>query len=385
MVHSCLDFDLLTQHCHDRGPCSWQSREGVWFDLDELLNRLFQVGLPSPKGAVLKFHLCSSPSPQVTCRNGVPTLACITVPGVKPTSTGKRLRIEQLEPNIPSMGIRLVYEDGETCEVTKKPRRTTIRLPCSREADYSAQSLHPRQAWEGKGTEICHYYVEFPASKFGCPVDDSMSHTLASTLSQHMGEGSDGSGDADTHHPRPRPEILAVTGCQDSEPARTTADCHFAGKIHLVLHGVNFNSLCASEGLSSASSMSTGCVESFGSVFSVLVGKTECRHVALVSQYQINCTLEKGSGSDLDVTIRKRQVLLSERSGEEEEEEEEVAVLRKAVSFKERVNYKERFGKFVEMGVGGMKREINELYRRAFASRGKSIVLSCMHAEPGMH
>ena len=46
-------------------------------------------------------------------------------------------------------------------------------------------------------------------------------------------------------------------------------------------------------------------------------------------------------------------------------------VFKSAVSFKERINYRERFAKFVDMGVGGMKREINELYRRAFASRGQ--------------
>ena len=46
-------------------------------------------------------------------------------------------------------------------------------------------------------------------------------------------------------------------------------------------------------------------------------------------------------------------------------------VFKSAVSFKERINYRERFAKFVDMGVGGMKREINELCRRAFASRGQ--------------
>ena len=36
-------------------------------------------------------------------------------------------------------------------------------------------------------------------------------------------------------------------------------------------------------------------------------------------------------------------------------------VFKTAVSFKERINYRERFAKFVDMGAGGMKREINEL------------------------
>ena len=40
-------------------------------------------------------------------------------------------------------------------------------------------------------------------------------------------------------------------------------------------------------------------------------------------------------------------------------------VFKSAVSFKERINCSERFAKFVDMGVGGMKREINELHRRS--------------------
>ena len=39
-----------------------------------------------------------------------------------------------------------------------------------------------------------------------------------------------------------QPEILAVMGCLDSDPARTTRDCHLiCGRP---FHGVNFHLLC---------------------------------------------------------------------------------------------------------------------------------------------
>lgn len=321
---------------------------------------------------MIKFNLCSHPGPQIPCRNGAKAFACITVPGVKAASTGKDLKVEQLEPNIPSKGFRLMYEEGEICEVTKIPRRTIIKLPCSHEADYSQQNFHPKQAWEGKNKEICHYFVEFPPSKFGCPSESmTASHISVGTVttpSGHRGTTAD--------YVPPVPEILAITGCQDSDPARTTSGCHFAGKIKLVLHGINFHALCSSTDAGTPSlSISSLCVDSFEEQFSVRVGKVKCSHIALVSQYQINCTVEKAAGTNLDVLISRKSSSLEgadeKGDGVGEGHVEEVAAIRSAVSFKERVNYRERFGKFVEMGVGGMKREISELYRRAFASRGK--------------
>ena len=40
------------------------------------------------------------------------------------------------------------------------------------------------------------------------------------------------------------------------------------------------------------------------------------------------------------------------------------------MSFKERINYCERFAKFVDMGVGGMEREINELHVQEMSMQG---------------
>ena len=44
------------------------------------------------------------------------------------------------------------------------------------------------------------------------------------------------------------------------------------------------------------------------------------------------------------------------------------------VAYREAVNFKEKFERFVELGVGGLKKEIEELYRRAFVSRSKHLI-----------
>ena len=315
---------------------------------------------------MLKFHLCPFPSSQISCKNGRKSPACITVPGVSPTSTGMEPRIEQLEPNIPSMGIRLVYDDGDVCEVTKIPRKTIVRLPCKEAVDFPMNTFQPRQAWEGTKKEICHYFVEFPPSQFGCPskLDGQLVSDYVATGINHHGNSESGTGSS----PTLVPEISAITGCHDSVPARTTEDCHFAGKIKLILHGLNFHSLCSASANVPASSISSVCENSFSDQFAVYIGEVECSQVALVSQYQINCTVEKAAGKEQDVIIKRKS--LSSVKSEKTAQGEMVAILKGAVSFKERINYQERFSKFVEMGVGGLKREINELYRRAFASRG---------------
>ena len=41
------------------------------------------------------------------------------------------------------------------------------------------------------------------------------------------------------------------------------------------------------------------------------------------------------------------------------------------VSYKPLIDYKRHFESFIELGVGGLSKQINELYQRAFASRSK--------------
>lgn len=90
-----------------------------------------------------------------------------------------------------------------------------------------------------------------------------------------------------------------------------------------------------------------------------MVGNHECKDPVVMSEYQINCTLEKGMGQGLAVSIV-----------EAGDGRRTVAVMEDALSFKEAIDFRSKFDKFVELGVGGLKKEINELYRRAFASRG---------------
>ena len=97
-------------------------------------------------------------------------------------------------------------------------------------------------------------------------------------------------------------------------------------------------------------SISTSCKNDFNSQFSVYIGSVECSEIALVSPYQINCTLENGAGKEQDVSI-KRKSLLSVSDTDVSEGEEVVAVLKSAVSFKERINYHERFSGDRRWGV----------------------------------
>lgn len=365
----------------------WMSGEGMWYTLQDFSNKQYQVGLQSPKGSTLKFQLCSHPEPNLVCRNGKKSPTCLSVPGVSPSSTGMKPRIEQVEPNIPNMGIRLVYEDGDVCEVTNIPRKTIIKLPCSVGGRGSDDQLHahhvyPLRAYEGERKEVCHYFVEFPPSKYGCPMDQNgetssqhsnlpLSHTFNNLplSSENEGQAKVEVYPPPAKPPPPPPEVSAVTGCRDSAPARTTKDCHFAGQIKLIIHGRNFHiAFCKSEE-GPMTFITTKCTQSFVNDVAVFVGNVQCSSVVLISQYQINCTLVNGAGSDQDVVIKVKAPSLESGWAVK-------ARLTGAVSFKERVNYRERFSKFVELGVGGLKKEIDELYRRAFASRGKGLTLA---------
>ena len=295
---------------------------------------------------------------------------------MKPTSTGVLPRVEQLEPNIPGSGFKLIYEDGEICEVTNRPRRTIINLPCNSFTNYKPQHFNPRKAWEGQKSEVCNYFIEFSPSSFGCP-------TLDSSTADDGGSGDEQHGGImRSESTEPLPQIWAVTGCVDSTPPRTTEDCHFAGKVKLTLHGLNFDHLCyevmpsndrtssSKNGLESLFRFNTAlCTDSFNKHYAVYIGDIECKTVSVLSPFQINCTVEGARGMGVPATIKK---LPMQEAGTKvpQAKLEVVSVLSQAVSFKEAINFREKFAKFVELGVGGLKKEIEELYRRAFASRG---------------
>ena len=81
---------------------------------------------------------------------------------------GRRIIYEPLEKHIPSAGIQVIYEDGDTCEVTGKPRRTIVKLPCDPDGNSDAPPV-PARGYEGEKQTICNYYAEFMPSRSFCP------------------------------------------------------------------------------------------------------------------------------------------------------------------------------------------------------------------------
>ena len=116
------------------------------------------------------------------------------------------------------------------------------------------------------------------------------------------------------------------------------------------------------------------------------MGVQLCRNAVVLSEYALNCSVENGRGKGLSVSVhRQLGSVAGDVEGVRGEEGsggggkgvrgEVVMSLEGAVSFKDPINFREKFSKFVELGVGGMKREIEELYRRAFASRGECVTV----------
>ena len=109
----------------------------------------------------------------------------------------------------------------------------------------------------------------------------------------------------------------------------------------------------------------THCSQSIEERYCVKIGTSStCTNPVLISPFMVNCTLSPGKGEGLDVTLQQK-TKSGECSGSDI-----VARLPQGVSYREVINFKEKFNQFVDYGVGGLKKEIEELYRRAFASRG---------------
>ena len=159
-----LSHSLLTpQECGDQ--CKWSSDIGAIYDLQQFSGKTFQTSVQSLKGSVFRFSLCSP----LTCDDRR-SHTCLSVPGVKLTSTGNTVSLAPLEPHLPGRGFKLVLMDGDVCEKTGRPRTTTVVLPCNPNSSYRALSFAPQRVMEGAKENVCRYTVEFPASQFGCPV-----------------------------------------------------------------------------------------------------------------------------------------------------------------------------------------------------------------------
>ena len=83
---------------------------------------------------------------------------------------GKTISVQSLEVGVSSSGFQLILDNGATCEVTSKPRRTVLKFPCDPKKEVSSSAFAPVKAYEGDKKLICNYFVDFLPSQYGCPV-----------------------------------------------------------------------------------------------------------------------------------------------------------------------------------------------------------------------
>ena len=87
--------------------------------------------------------------------------------------SGRKVLLRLLVGGAPSYGFQLVFDEGDNCEVTGKPRQTIVTFPCDPGDKIatitSVDNLKAAKAFEGEKKDICHYHVNFPPSQFGCP------------------------------------------------------------------------------------------------------------------------------------------------------------------------------------------------------------------------
>lgn len=314
------------------------SQTGIKFDFSELRNDQFITTLSSPKNAKLQVKICN----RFNCdKSNVKSYGCIYVEGLEPESTGKDKQIVPLEKNAISAGVKIRITDGAMCEVTKKARTTELHLPCVTEYTADVGILRIKEAFEGSQNNICNYTVIFSPSKYGCPF--SSNHRIS-----HV------------------PKITAVAGCVDSSPLLNTKNCKPGHTI--TIYGMYFYSIVTGKNSGfdnihyqrdtlkiPATTYATAQYQN-----QILVGEEICKDLTIISEFVMKCklpTVKVGIGLDLSLIQLSRDNKIST-----------VALFPNAISFKEK-NIHNVMSKLTEFGVGGLKKEIKELYRRAFASR----------------
>lgn len=157
--------------------------------------------------------------------------------------------------------------------------------------------------------------------------------------------------------------LFIVSGCINSDPIKTTNNCLPNSEQTLTIHGTGFIALCPDNDHNTIIDYNH-CTHHIQNNYCVFVGNTKCIQLKMNNMYKLTCTLASGNGNELPVMIT--------RLSGECVMKDVVAVMAGAVSFKPVINYREMFNQFVEYGVGGLKGQIDELYRRAFASRGNN-------------
>eukprot|EP00052_Salpingoeca_macrocollata_P026788 m.250476 g.250476 ORF g.250476 m.250476 type:complete len:873 (+) comp22641_c1_seq2:58-2676(+) len=298
---------------------------GAIFRLEELEALSFSLPMTNLRGATFALSVGNT----VTCGNAPGAIsACISTPGVPPQAAGLQTSrsVELLDRGSAMAGIRLAYDGGELCDITKRPRKTVLEIVCNPLHDNPAQTF---SVVEGTGNSVCVYSVR-GSHNLGCPVG----YTGPTAATAHGPPPTTPEGAT-----LPGPRLASVSGCRDSTPPHTTTECPPTGGKRLVLLGTNLPRAVAA--------------------ITVEVGGQPCANARLDSVWQISCDLPAGSGLGLNMEVR-----FTLPSGEQS-----TLVLADALSYKTPPNFKASFRSFQELGVGGLDNEINEIYRRVFQSR----------------
>eukprot|EP01147_Barroeca_monosierra_P007595 gene7595-9865_t len=304
----------IAEH-HVRVPDSW-SRSGAVFNLRGIKRVQFNTHIPSIPGSKFILRLQGG----LNCKKGnVGTsispefvAACIFSPKSAPNvaATAQNPQLNLIDANSPGLGLTISLRLGDYCQPVKRHRELEAKLLCNPHA----RNVPEIRAWEGTGNNICRYYFEITLSEI-CP--SLLPDTSVSA-----------------------PTITHVSGCssEGGAPSSSVDGCH-AGNV-LLIYGSDFHQASNVE---------------------VHVGEVKCMSVLIKSNWILQATLPDIDIMQANVNVRLRS------SGTNQHHD---LYLNNAVSFvpsPARLQF--QFNSFEELGVGGLNKEIGDIYRRVFQSR----------------
>ena len=82
---------------------------------------------------------------------------------------GRTVSVDYLTADVTSSGLKVTLDDGEVCDITKKPCRTFLHFPCDPNKHVNVDRFNPSRTYEGDKKLVCNYFIEFPPSTLGCP------------------------------------------------------------------------------------------------------------------------------------------------------------------------------------------------------------------------
>ncbi|EGD79382.1 hypothetical protein PTSG_09792 [Salpingoeca rosetta] len=297
-------------------PDVWEM-DGARFDLAALKLEVFAAPIASVGGSSLRLKLggglpcktmAGQPAHQRHFSDDSATAACMLVPGVPPNVAASTAgaRISLLDAGNPGIGFVVSLQGGDHCEVVKRGRKLDARFLCD-----PTGARRSVTAWEGQGMNVCHYVMEIRTQQ-ACPA-----HTTSA---------------------RPvEPLLSGVSGCA-SDTDTSTSGCKQG--MTLVVHGRGFQHNVAAA--------------------DVLIGDATCLNTRIMSNWQLTCTLP-----DVPSLHPTLEVRLHHADGEPT-----VLRVENAVTYApspQRLHH--QFQTFEDLGVGGLNKEISEIYRRVFQSR----------------